>query len=148
MLGMFSYVRVDVWRSPEGLWEDALRSAPAAVRPRIQLSRIRTAKEALVILEEAKNIAPNDPSVASELGRVYMQLEQPGEALKEFGRALALAPRDPMAHNNRGAALLALGIRDHAEQDFRRALELDPCLSQARENLARLKMGVDTPCKR
>jgi len=148
VLGMFSYVRVDVWRSPEGLWEDALRSAPAAVRPRIQLSRIRTAKEALVILEEATNIAPNDPSVASELGRVYMQLEQPGEALKEFGRALALAPRDPMAHNNRGAALLALGIRDHAEQDFRRALELDPCLRQARENLARMNLGVDTPCKR
>jgi len=77
-----------------------------------------------------------------------MQLEQPGEALKEFGRALALAPRDPMAHNNRGAALLALGIRDHAEQDFRRALELDPCLRQARENLARMNLGVDTPCKR
>ena len=148
VLGMFSYVRVDVWRSQEGLWEDAMRSAPDAVRPRIQLSRIRPPKDALVILEEAKNIAPHDPAVASELGRVYMQLEQPGEALKEFGRALAALPRDPMAYNNRGAALLALGIRDHAEADFRRALELDPCQREARENLARLNIRVDTPCRR
>ncbi|MEP7362580.1 MAG: hypothetical protein ABI972_04940 [Acidobacteriota bacterium] len=148
VLGMFSYVRVDVWRSPEGLWEDAMRTAPDAVRPRVQLSRLRPPKEALDILLEAKNIAPNDPAVASELGRVYMQLQQPGEALKEFGMALAAAPRDPMAFNNRGVALLALGIREHAESDFRHALELNPCLQQARENLARLNIRVDAPCKR
>lgn len=148
VLGMFSYVRVDVWRSPEGLWEDAMRLAPEAVRPRIQLSRLRPPDEALALLGEAKNIAPNDASVASELGRVYMQLEQPGEALKEYGRALALEPGNALAHNNRGAALLALGIRGHAEQDFRRAVEIDPCLAQARENLARMAIRVDTPCRR
>jgi hypothetical protein len=76
---MFSYVRVDVWRSAEGLWEDALRTAPNAVRPRIQLSRLRAPQQAIGILEEAKNIAPADAAVASELGRVYMQLQQPAK---------------------------------------------------------------------
>lgn len=148
VLGMFSYVRVDVWRTQEALWEDAMRWAPEAVRPRIQLSRLKPPEDALAVLKEAKNIAPQDPAVATELGRVYMQLGKPGEALKEYGRALAASPRDAIAYNNRGAALLALGIRDHAESDFRRALELDPCLVQARENLARMGLGVEAACRK
>ena len=148
VLGMLSYVRVEVWRSPEGLWEDAMRAAPGAVRPRIQLSRLRPPREALALLEEAKQIAPGDASVASERGRVFMQLNQPGEALKEYGEAVALRPDDALAYNNRGAALLALGLREHAESDFRRAVALDPCLKEARENLSRLGVRVDAPCRR
>lgn len=148
VLGMLSYVRVDVWRSREGLWEDAMRAAPDAVRPRIQLSRLRPPVEALGLLEEAKKIAPNDPAVASELGRVFMQTERPGDALNEFGRALALEPSNALAHNNRGVALQTLGIRDHAERDFRRALELDPCFAPARENLSKMGISVNTPCLR
>jgi len=148
VLGMLSYVRVDVWRSQEGLWEDAMRAAPEAVRPRIQLSRLRPPLEALALLEEAKKIAPNDAAVASDMGRVFMQLHRPSDALNEYGRALALEPANPLAHNNRGVALQALGIRDHAERDFRRAVELDPCLEPARENLAKLGIRVDAPCRR
>lgn len=148
VLGMLSYVRVDVWRSQEGLWEDAMRAAPETVRPRIQLSRLRPPLEALSLLEEAKKIAPNDAAVASELGRVLMQIQRPGDALNEYGRAVALDPGSAMAHNNRGVALQALGIHGHAERDFRRALALDPCLAPARENLAKLGLRVDTPCGR
>ena len=125
-----------------------MRAAPGAVRPRIQLSRLRPPREALALLEEAKQIAPGDASVASERGRVFMQLNQPGEALKEYGEAVALRPDDALAYNNRGAALLALGLREHAESDFRRAVALDPCLKEARENLSRLGVRVDAPCRR
>lgn len=125
-----------------------MRAAPGAIRPRIQLSRLRPPLEALVLLAEARQIAPGDAGVATERGRVFMQLDQPGEALKEYGEALARRPNDALAHNNRGAALLALGLREHAGRDFRRALELDPCLQEARENLSRMGVRVNTPCRR
>jgi len=138
VLGALTHARVQVWRSEEGLWEDAMRSAPDKVRPRIQLARLRPPPEAAGLLEEAKKIAPEDFGVASELGRVRLELSEPGEALKEFGRAVALRPGDAYAYNNRGIALESLGIRERAVEDFRKAIELDPCLRQPRENLAKL----------
>src|SRR5262249_48316788 len=90
----------------------------------------------------AKAIAPNDPEVAAELGKLFLSQGKPGEALVEFGRALALAPRNPEAFNNRGVALGAMGQVDAARRDFERALELNPCLFDARFNL--LNQGVRT----
>jgi tetratricopeptide (TPR) repeat protein len=138
VLGMLAHARVEVWRTEEALWEDAMRTAPDKARPRIQLARLRPPAEAAALLEEAKKIAPEDAGVASELGRVRLELGEPGEALKEFGRAVALRPGDAFAFNNRGVALESLGIRDRALEDFRKALELDPCLGPARENLRKL----------
>ena len=86
-------------------------------------------------LLEAKRIAPDDPLVASELGRVFIERNQASEALSEYGRAVALRPGDPLALNNRGVALLMLGIREHALTDFREALKINPCLMDARNNL-------------
>jgi tetratricopeptide (TPR) repeat protein len=138
VLGMLSHARVEVWRTEEGLWEDAMRMAPGKARPRIQLARLRPPAEAAALLEEAKKIAPDDAGVASELGRVRLEMGDAGEALKEFGRAVALRPDDAFAYNNRGIALEALGIRERAIEDFQKALELDRCLAPARENLTKL----------
>lgn len=135
---MAAYVRADVWRSEASLWEDAVRRAPTRVRPRIQLARAIEPRAALEHLLEARRLAPEDPAVASELGRVYLALGNPSQALGEFGRAVAADPNDALALNNRGVALEALGLRDHAIADFRRALEIDSCLFDARMNLARV----------
>ncbi|MGA8581588.1 MAG: tetratricopeptide repeat protein, partial [Bryobacteraceae bacterium] len=94
--------------------------------------------EALELLEQARLIAPDDPSVAAETGRVLLAAGRPAEALGQFGRALALAPRDANNYNNRGVALEALGQTEAARADFKRALELDPGLAAARENLRKL----------
>jgi Flp pilus assembly protein TadD len=98
-------------------------------------------------LEQARQLAPDDPQIPSEEGRVYLNLGNPGQALVEFGRALALAPRSAEALNNRGAALLALNQKDAAVQDFERALALDPCQFNARLNLRRLGISVPQGCK-
>ncbi|MFY9725690.1 MAG: tetratricopeptide repeat protein [Bryobacteraceae bacterium] len=137
-LVVVSIGRTQVWASDESLWREAVRRAPDKVRPRIQLSRRVGTAEALELLEQARLIAPDDPSVAAETGRVLLAAGRPAEALGQFGRALALAPRDANNYNNRGVALEALGQTEAARADFKRALELDPGLAAARENLRKL----------
>jgi hypothetical protein len=132
-----SITRTSVWRREESLWREAVERAPNKVRPKIQLARSLPAAGALKLLTEARLLAPSDPAIAAETGKVLLSEGQPEAALQEFGRALALAPRDARYLNNRGVALQALWQTEAARQDFERALALDPNLTEARENLAR-----------
>ncbi len=133
-----SVVRTQVWMSDESLWRDALAHAPRKVRPRVQLARAVSPPEALRLLDEARALAPRDPAVAAETGRVQLAAGNPAAALSEFGRALALDPRDAGNYNNRGVALAALGQTEAARRDFLRALELSPGLATASENLRKM----------
>lgn len=139
ILAALSVWRTWVWMSDERLWREAVESSPGKVRPKIQLSRTVPPAEALALLKDAKSIAPDDPAVATETGKVLLAAGQPAAALSEFGRALALAPRDAANFNNRGVALAALGQTAAARQDFERALALDPNLQDARENLRKTR---------
>jgi protein O-mannosyl-transferase len=144
-----SFVRTETWKTEESLWTDAVEKAPSKIRPRIQLARAVEPARALAVLEEAKQIAPDDPQIPSEEGRIYLSLGKPAQALLEFGRTLALTPRSAEALNNRGAALLALKQKDVAIQDFERALAIDPCQFNALSNLRRLDVAKAPPgqCK-
>ena len=137
-LTLVALARTQVWMSEETLWREAVERAPGKVRPKIQLARQLPPGDALALLAEARRLAPNDPAVAAETGKVLLAGRRPAQALAEFGRALALDPRDARNYNNRGVALAALGQTAPARQDFVRALALDPHLADARENLSRL----------
>jgi Flp pilus assembly protein TadD len=130
--------RTYVWMNEERLWREAVRRAPEKVRPKIQLARAVPAVEALELLAGARRLAPFDPAVAAETGRILLSEGQPAAALEEFGRALALDPMDARNFNNRGVALDALGQIEAARQDFERALALDPSLTETRQNLEKL----------
>ncbi|MEP6538066.1 MAG: tetratricopeptide repeat protein, partial [Bryobacteraceae bacterium] len=140
-----SVMQTQVWTSGEKLWTQAAGQAPNKLRPKIQLARAVEPARAIPILEQAKNLAPDDPAVASELGRVYAMSGFPDKALSQFGRALALQPNSAQALTNRGVALQMLQQTDAARQDFERALTIDPCLPEARSNAARLGAKVP-PC--
>ncbi len=133
-----SVARTQVWMSDARLWREAVRRAPDKVRPKIQLSRALPAARALELLAEAARLAPHDPDVAAETGKVLLEERQPEAALSEFSRALALDPRNALYVNNRGVALSELGQIEAARQDFKHALELDPGLTEARVNLEKL----------
>jgi tetratricopeptide (TPR) repeat protein len=130
--------RTYVWMTEERLWREAVRRAPEKVRPKIQLARAVPAVEALELLAGARRLAPFDPAVAAETGRILLSEGQPAAALEEFGRALALDPMDARNFNNRGVALDALGQTEAARQDFERALKIDPSLTETRQNLEKL----------
>ena len=142
VLTVLSIQRTQVWRTEESLWTDAVEKAPHKIRPRIQLARALPPDRGIELLEQTKPIAPNDPRVASEQGRLYLRAGNPNQALIEFGRALALDPSDAGALNNRGAALLAMGQTKAAIEDFQHALARDPCQLDARHNL--LHLGIAT----
>jgi protein O-mannosyl-transferase len=133
VLILLSVGRMEVWRSERALWQEAVERSPGKSRPAIQLARAVPPQEALQVL----SAAPVNADVLTERGRVYLDLHEPADALREFGQALALAPRDAHAINNRGVALLALGQIHAARLDFERALVIDPSLKDARDNLAR-----------
>jgi tetratricopeptide (TPR) repeat protein len=130
--------RTQVWMTEERLWREAVRRAPEKVRPKIQLARAVPAAEALELLARARDLAPYDPAVAAETGKILLSEDQPAAALEEFGRALALDPLDARNFNNRGVALDALGQTEAARQDFERALQMDAGLIEARQNLEKL----------
>jgi hypothetical protein len=138
LLAALSFSRAQVWLTEKSLWEEAVRLSPEKVRPKIHLARAIEPAKAVALLEEAKRLAPEDPRIPSELGRTYMLMGKPQNAVAEFGR-----PGNAQALNNRGVALLAMGQVDVARQDFQRALEINPCLFDARFNLRRL--GVVVP---
>lgn len=145
VLAFLSGARALVWRSEVGLWQEAAAAAPEKVRPRLQLARLASPADALVILTAAEQIAPGDPAIASAKGKAFLQQGDAARALAEFGKALARRPNDPKAILNRGVALEALGQFEAARADFLRALERDPCQLQARENLLRVG-GIPPPC--
>jgi Flp pilus assembly protein TadD len=132
-------LRTYTWQSDERLWREAVLHAPNKIRPKIQLSRSVPATEALKLLSEARQLAPGDPAIATETGKVLMAQGNGAAALSEFGRALALDPRDAHNYNNRGVALQSLGLKEAARQDYARALAIDPGLMEARRNLRSLE---------
>ena len=138
LLVILSFAQTRLWQSEQGLWMEAARLAPNHIRPKRQLARLLPPEQALPLLEEARQIAPDDPRVATDLGRVYLALGHPALALEQFGRALAAEPNSAEALNNRGVALLMLGQSEAARQDFLRALEKDPQLPDAIHNLSRV----------
>ncbi len=145
LLAVLSVFRVQVWQTERSLWQEAVLRSPEKLRPKIQLSRTLNAQPALDLLEAAHSDNPDNPQLAAELGRRYLELGRSGDALREFGRALALTPRDPAAHNNRGVALMSLGQQEAARADFERSLELDPCFFDARNNLRNIGVPTDLP---
>jgi Tfp pilus assembly protein PilF len=82
--------------------------------------------EALVVLDQALKIAPNDPFLINSIGVCYSKLAKPANALAAFDDALALNPDFPHAHNGRGLALQALGDKDAARLAQQRSAQLDP----------------------
>jgi Flp pilus assembly protein TadD len=138
VLALLSVARTYVWMDDRRLWAEAVERSPAKLRPKIQLARSLPAAKAFEVLGKAREIAPNDPAVAAEIGSRFLKEGQPEAALDEFGRALALDPRDPKNYNNRGVALAQLGQYEAARGDFERALRMDAGFREARENLEKL----------
>ena len=135
--------RCEVWRTDVSLWSEAVRLSPEKLSPRIQLARALPPVRALSVLAEAEEIAPGDPSLLTEQGRIYLKIGDAAQALELFDRELAANPSSALALSDHGAALLELGRFDAARQDFEQALAIDPCQPAALPGLHR--MGTNKP---
>lgn len=95
-------------------------SDPVSVRYKDALQRGHVAvvkgmpREAIRHYEEAAALVPERPLPYIRIGRVYLQMEQPRQALAAFESALARTPADPDALGGKAAALAAVGRTDEA----------------------------------
>jgi tetratricopeptide (TPR) repeat protein len=141
LLAVLTFQRTGVWRTEESLWRDTVEKSPVKVRPKLQLARALGASETpnrqeqLRLLEEALNLAPDDPIVAEQRGAFFLETGIPQAALEEFDRAISLHGRNAQSLANRGVALHVLGRTREATASFREALDLDPCNFDAVHNL-------------
>jgi Flp pilus assembly protein TadD len=99
------------------------------------------AADALEVLAAARRMAPEDPRIAAEMGRVLLSQGQARAALEEFSHAVAADPHNAPNFNGSGVAFGMLGQTATARTDFEHALQLDPGLEEARENLRKLSDG-------
>ena len=60
------------------------------------------------------------------VGKTYLEMGKPQEALPHLQRAAALSPNDPIVQTNLGSAFAALGRSAEARTFLQRALALSP----------------------
>lgn len=100
------------------------------------LTRLRRHDEAAFQLVRAKRIAPDDPTVARELGAAFYAKRLYAKALTELDRARALDGSDPKTHFSLGLVHEAQGEVASAIVAYREAVRLDPEFVEARRTLA------------
>jgi tetratricopeptide (TPR) repeat protein len=82
--------------------------------------------DGVAILEQARALAPGEPSIHVLLGQALTHLGRHEEALTNFDRALALGASSAGLHGNRADTLAALGRREEAVEGYDRALAIKP----------------------
>lgn len=95
--------------------------------------RLAQAEAELVPVERK---APNDPTVHSILGYIYLKENKSALALSEMQAVVRLAPNDPAARKNLGRAFLQLGQNSQAIAQFQSVLAAYPRDADARYGLA------------
>jgi len=98
---------------------------------------------ALIHLQSAREIDPEDAEIAREMGLVYERRNQPHRALELYQELIRLQPS--VADNFFRAGLAAKAMRDYVEaaQFFKRAAELDPAnLEIQKQRLAVSATGI------
>jgi tetratricopeptide (TPR) repeat protein len=75
-------------------------------------------EEALSFLMKAVSLAPKNPSVHEELGKVYLAKNKLPEAQAELEQAVALAPDASALHYKLGQILRKEGQNDRAQKEF------------------------------
>ena len=101
----------------------------------VVLSQMGRNADALVPLQKAATLSPDDVEVHSNLGATFHDLGRLGEAEASYRRALMISADLAEVHYNLGNTLRELGRLGEAENSYRRALKIKPAYAQAHSNL-------------
>jgi hypothetical protein len=150
LLGTATVLRVQLWRQPAELWEDAARKAPRewlaryglgeALRQRGEFSR--AAGEYTV----AMSLKPGDPRARRNRAICWAHLGRLDEAEAELMALLAQAPKDATLHYNLGLLERQRGQLEAARTHWLEALEQDPSFLKPCEGLRQLPGKLPPVC--
>jgi tetratricopeptide (TPR) repeat protein len=82
-------------------------------------------REALLEVQRATELMPDDPDAFYYLGRLYFSADNAVAALAAFQRAIALDPSSVRGHNQLGQTYEGLGRPADAERAYLKAIELE-----------------------
>ncbi len=111
-----------------------------------QAQRLREAGDKQAAAAMLRELIKRTPTVAKyyeELGNVYCDMEQFGQACWEYGMAASFDPTNPEYHLAMGEAYQFMGNRKEAERAYAKAIQVDPTCAAARTALRLLR----TPTK-
>jgi tetratricopeptide (TPR) repeat protein len=92
-------------------------------------------KEAIVHLQKASALQPDDGGIRNKLGNALLQTGLLDDAIRQLEEAIRLEPNHADAHNNLGIAFAQQGQIDEAVRQFQEALRLKPAFAQGHNNL-------------
>jgi tetratricopeptide (TPR) repeat protein len=102
-------------------------------------------QDALVLLELALRVSPDNPLAANDLGRLYSEMGRPDDARRMFERAAALTPGDATAILNVAILEMSLGRLDEARRVIASAIALNPSAAEAYYQLSVLERRSNRP---
>jgi len=116
----------------------------------VALGLIGRHADALLPMQNATALLPNDAEANTNLGIIFLELGRLDEAEASCRRALQIQSDFPEAYNVLGNTLMALGRLVEAKASYRQALQLHPDwadvqsnLGNALQNLGRLNEAAD-----
>ena len=138
-LGVLTWRQCWMYADEETLWRTTIQRNPASWMAYDNLGELLIPKgrmdEAIVQLQRALAIKPDDDEALNNLGNVLLQIGQVDGAIIQFQRALAIKPVFANAYNNLGIALIQKGQTDEAIIQFQKVLAIKPDNAVAHENL-------------
>ncbi|MDE3196587.1 MAG: tetratricopeptide repeat protein, partial [Acidobacteriota bacterium] len=139
LCGYATYDRNNVWTSENALWEDATTSSPrsaiAFVRYAKTLQGQQMTTEALLNLDKAANLMPDDASDEVELAQAFDSLNKEPQAEEFFKRAISSGMRYSPAYSIYAQWLLLHERQAEAFSLATRAVEMNPWDMDARHVL-------------
>jgi tetratricopeptide (TPR) repeat protein len=134
------YHRALLWASPERLWEEAARLAPARARPAINLGVIAAGRgdldAARAQFDRAVTDEPRNPEALYNRGKWRLDAGELAGAESDLAASVAADPAVPRARINHAVALIRLGRIDAAAGELEAALAIDPGDPRALTNYA------------
>jgi tetratricopeptide (TPR) repeat protein len=133
LLSGWTYARNSIWENDLTLWADIAQKAPAKPRAQMNygiiLSNNGRMAEAMVYLERAVRLAPENAIVHYSLGDALMKQNKYIEASRSYSRALQLEPANNLARFNLAKSLASAGKHGNALFHYRLAAGKDPFIS-------------------
>jgi len=99
----------------------------------------RNPHQAVVVLERARALAPEQASVSEALGRAYYEAGRFGDARVAFAKVLEIDPTNDYAHFGLALCLSRAGEQVLAAGHLRLALAMRPGIPAYEEALARVE---------
>lgn len=149
-LAWLSHAQAGYWQDSEKLWTRALEITTDNTVAEQNLGQALYAKgdanNALLHLDKALRIEPNDALAHGALGAILLRM--PGEqkeAVTHLQRSLELYPEQPAVHSTLGVALLEAGNAEESRKHLETAIALAPLDSDAHYNLGNTLLYLMKP---